>query len=198
MLVREVMSTSPITVRPGTTIHSALQVLAKAGVTSLPVVTGSGRLRGIVSEADLIKDRVACDPRLRELPDEVEGPDRHHLVEDVMTPHVVAVGPDDDVVRAVDVLTSTTVKSLPVVDRAGRVLGMLSRSDVVRVLAGSDDDLRCEIDRLLTCAGLRDWMVEVREGTVLLTGPDTGESGDLARLTAATVPGVTSVHVRFG
>ena len=71
-----------------------------------------------------------------------------------MTPHVVAVGPDDDVVHAVETMTSTTVKSLPVVDRSGRVLGMLSRSDLVRVLAASDADLRRDVDCALTCLGL--------------------------------------------
>jgi CBS domain-containing protein len=198
MLVREVMTTSPVTVRPGTTVPAALRLVAEAHVTSLPVVNAAGKLRGIVSEADLIKDRVPSDPRLHELAHQGELPDHHEFVEQVMTPHVIAVGPDDDVVRAVETMTSTTVKSLPVVDRSGRVLGMLSRSDVVRVLAGSDADLRRDIDCALTRVGLRDWLVEVRDGTVDLTGPSDLAAVDLARLAATTVPGVTSVRILAG
>jgi CBS domain-containing protein len=198
MLVREVMTTSPVTVRPGATVQAALRLVAEAHVTSLPVVNAAGKLRGIVSEADLIKDRVPCDPRLHELTHQGELPDRHEFVEQVMTPHVVAIGPDDDVVRAVEMMTSTTVKSLPVVDRTGRVLGMLSRSDVVRVLAGSDADLRRDIDCALTRVGLRDWLVEVHDGAVDLTGPSDPGAVDLARLAATTVPGVTSVRILAG
>ena len=102
MLVREVMTTSPVTVRPGTTVQAALRLVAEAHVTSLPVVNAAGKLRGIVSEADLIKDRVPSDPRLHELAHQGELPDHHEFVEQVMTPHVIAVGPDDDVVRAVE------------------------------------------------------------------------------------------------
>jgi CBS domain-containing protein len=117
-----------------------------------------------------------------------------------MTRHVVAVSPDDDVVPAVEAMTSTTVKSLPVVDRAGRVVGMLSRSDVVRLMAGSDADLRRDIDTALLGVGLGDWYVDVADGAVDLTGPAEAAppARDLARLTAAVVPGVTSVSVRVG
>ena len=198
MLVREVMTTSPVTVRPGTTVQAALRLVAEAHVTSLPVVNAAGQLRGIVSEADLIKDRVPSDPRLHELAHPGDLPDHHDFVEQVMTPHVIAVGPDDDVVRAVETMTSTTVKSLPVVDRSGRVLGMLSRSDVVRVLAGSDADLRRDIDCALTRVGLRDWLVEVHDGAVDLTGPSDPAAVDLARLATTTVPGVTSVRILAG
>ena len=198
MLVREVMTTSPVTVRPGTTVQAALRLVAEAHVTSLPVVNAAGQLRGIVSEADLIKDRVPCDPRLHELAHPDDLPDRHDFVEQVMTPQVIAVGPDDDVVLAVDAMTSTTVKSLPVVDRSGRVLGMLSRSDVVRVLAGSDADLHRDIDCALTRVGLRDWLVEVHDGAVDLTGPSDPDAVDLARLATTTVPGVTSVRILVG
>lgn len=196
MLVREVMSTAPVTVPLGTPIQSALRVLADARVTSVPVVTGEGRIRGIVSEADVILDRVPTDPRLCEIPHDVERPDRHVLVDEVMTHHVVSVGPDTDLADAVDLLISTTVKSLPVVGRGGRVLGMVSRSDVVRMLAASDDDLEREVDAALVNVGLVDWEVEADDGTVELTGPAGSGDCALARTAASTVRGVTSVHFR--
>jgi CBS-domain-containing membrane protein len=198
MLVREVMSTSPVTFPLGTSIQSALQVLAEARVTAVPVVTGHGRMCGIVSEADLILDRVPLDPRLHEIPDNDVLPDRHVVVDEVMSRHVVSVGPDTDLAEAVDLLISTTVKSLPVVARDGRVLGMVSRSDVVRMLAASDDDLERDVDAPLVDVGLRDWDVTARDGSVQLTGPEDSSAGDLARAAACTVPGVLSVRVRVG
>jgi CBS domain-containing protein len=97
-------------------------------------------------------------------------------------------------------MTSTAVKSLPVVDRSRRVLGMLSRSDVVRLLAGSDADLRRDIDTALHHLGLGDWYVEVDDGAVDLTGPAgaAASTQELARRTAAVVPGVTSVRMLVG
>jgi CBS domain-containing protein len=196
MLVREVMSTTPMTVSPGTPIKVALRMLMDAKVTSLPVVGQGDRLVGIVSEADLIRDRLVADTRLHEIPREDELVDRHQVVDEVMTTHVVTVGPDTDVMDAVELLTSTAVKSVPVVGRDGRVVGMLSRSDVVRVLAEEDVVIERDVDAALTSVGLRDWWVEVSDGAVQLVAPSADSSCELARVIAATVPGVTSVTVR--
>ena len=115
MLVREVMSNEAITVPLGTTVKSALAVLSSARITSIPVVSASGKLRGIVSEADLIRDGVSADARLHEIPRENVLVDHHHYVDDVMTTHVLTVGPDSDLAEAVELMTSTGVKSVPVV-----------------------------------------------------------------------------------
>jgi len=198
MLVREVMSDSPVTAPLGTTVQGALQVLARTKVTSLPVVSRRGRLVGIVSEADLIRDRVVTDPRLHEIPrgdDPAEAVDQHTLVDDVMTTHVVTVRPDTDLRDAVELLTSSIVKSVPVVDPTGRVLGMLSRSDVVAMLAHSDEDLEREVDAALTAVGLGSWWVRARDGVVELVPPEHTDQVTLARVVAGTVPGVTTVHV---
>ena len=72
---------------------------------------------------------------------------------------------------------------------------MISRSDVVRRLATSDDDLAGEVDDLLMRAGLRDWYVEARDGDVHITGAGPERQVRLARALARTVPGVTGVHV---
>ena len=62
MLVREVMTTDAVTATAGTSIKEALGLLAKLGITAMPVVDGKGRLLGVVSEADLIEDVVRVDP----------------------------------------------------------------------------------------------------------------------------------------
>lgn len=196
MLVREIMSNGAITVPLGTTVKSALAVLASAQITSAPVVTASGRLRGIVSEADLIRDGVSADSRLHEIPPENVLIDRRQFVDDVMTTHVLTVGPDSDLADAVELMTSTGVKSVPVVSANGRVLGVVSRSDVVHMLARADHDLERDVDAALASVGLRDWLVEVNDGTVELVAPArAGDDRGLARVVAGTVPGVVHVHV---
>ena len=174
MLVREVMSNEAITVPLGTTVKSALAVLSSARITSLPVVGARGSLRGIVSEADLIRDGVSADARLHEIPRENVLVDHHHYVDDVMTTHVLTVGPDSDLAEAIELMTSTGVKSLPVVAANRRVLGVVSRSDVVHLLARADHDLERDVDAALASVGLRDWMVEVNDGTVELGGARPG------------------------
>ncbi len=196
MLVREVMSNGCVTVPLGTTVKTALARLASAQITSMPVVSESGKLRGIVSEADLIRDSVVSDSRLREIPNATALVDRPAYVDDVMTPHVLTVGPDTDLAEAVELMTSTGAKSLPVVDHHGRVLGMVSRSDVVSVLARADHELERDVDAALLAAGLRDWLVEVTDGIAhLVPPPRGGDDRGLARIVAGTVPGVVEVHI---
>jgi CBS domain-containing protein len=196
MLVREVMSNECISVTVGTTVKSALARLASAGITSMPVVSPSGKLRGIISEADLIRDGVSADARLHEIPQETMLLDRPGYVDDVMTRHVLSVGPDSDLADAVDLMTSTGVKSLPVIDRNNRVLGMVSRSDVVHMLARADHDLERDVDAALASVGLRDWMVEVNDGTAVLVAPRRAvDDRGLARVVTATVPGVVDVRI---
>jgi CBS domain-containing protein len=192
MLVRELMTEDPVTVTPATPVKATLALLAEHQITSLPVLGSHGRLRGVVSEADLIRDRVRPDRRAHELP--VDGPwDVPRLVADVMTTHAVTVHPDDDLADAVEQLTSTVVKSVPVVEHDGRLVGMLSRSDVVRVLARADEDLASEVHALLASVGLDDWFAQVTDGTVTLTGPDDSPDHTMAHLVAGTVPGVVAV-----
>lgn len=196
MLVREVMSNEAITVPLGTTVKSALALLASARITSLPVVSASGKLRGIVSEADLIRDGVSADARLHEIPPANVLVDHPHYVDDVMTTHVLTVGPDSDLAEAIELMTSTGVKSVPVVTSNGRVLGVVSRSDVVHLLARADHDLERDVDAALASVGLRDWMVEVNDGTVELVAPASAvDDRGLARVIASTVPGVVQVHI---
>ena len=101
MLVHEVMTSHPVTVPRGTTVQEALLLLAEHEITSLPVVTGKGKICGVVSEADLVRERLAADPRKHEIPVVDEQTDRAEYVDDVMTPHAVTVHPDTDLAVAV-------------------------------------------------------------------------------------------------
>ncbi len=113
-----------------------------------------------------------------------------------MSPHPVTVHPETDLAEAVELLTSTTVKSVPVVDRQGYLKGVLSRSDIVRLLARADAEIQREVDELLRSTGLKDWLVDVQDGAVQLLGPEDSDDTLVARLLAATVPGVLDVSAR--
>ncbi|WP_121251455.1 HPP family protein [Nocardioides ferulae] len=197
MLVQDVMTPHPVTVRTGTTIKQALTLMARYRVTSLPVVNGAGRIQGVVSEADLIRDSVAPDARSAApgADADVDSITPPRVVDEVLTRHAVTVEPHTDLAVAVDVMTSTSVKSLPVVDRHERVLGMVSRSDVVQLLARADSTLEHEIDQLLNQLGHADWLVEVREGVVEVNGPASHEDRSLAQVAVSTVPGVVGVRI---
>jgi CBS-domain-containing membrane protein len=188
MFVQDVMTANPVTVEMGTSVKEALVLLARHGVTSLPVVSSGRRIRGVVSEADLIRESVARDPRVQETSLEGCAPTPPRMVDEVFTPHAVVVRPDDDLATAVELMTSTSVKSLPVVDRKDRVVGIVSRSDVVRLLARADSTIEGEVDELLRSLGYPNCVVEV-------TGPVGRSEGALARTVAGTVPGVVDVRV---
>ena len=195
MLVQELMTSDPVTVRTHTTIKAALVLLDEHGITSLPVVGASGAIVGVVSEADLIRDAVGPDPRTRDLPFDDDSYARCTTVGEVMSPHAVTVRPDTDIVTAVELATSTGIKSLPVVDARDRVVGIISRRDVVRMLAHSDERIEAEVDALLASAGSGDWLVEAHDGVAELTGPDDPSARRVASVLARSVPGV--LEVRF-
>lgn len=201
MHARDIMSNAPVTIRADATVGHALRALAQHGITMLPVVDGAHRVIGVVSEADLILGRVQPDPLVAAgaPPARPQAPRNRtrpsDLVEDVMSRPPVSVHPDTDLVEVERVFARTGLKSLPVLE-AEQVVGVVSRSDLVRALTRDDETLQQDITDTLTAAGLRGYRVVVRNGVVQLTGtgpaPGTGVV-DVIDLVAAT-PGVTAVH----
>ena len=109
MLVRELMSTTRHGHRP-IAGETAMTLMAEHHITALPVVTAKGRIEGIVSEADLLRDRVVADPRRVETPLEDSSLEAARFVDEVMTRHVLTVEADSDVADAVDLFTSSGVQ----------------------------------------------------------------------------------------
>ena len=181
MLVRDAMTRDPVTVALRSTIKDALGTLTTHGIAVVPVVDRSGRLRGVVSELDLVQDAVAPEPG---------------FVEDVCTRTAVTIAPDDDIAAAVELMTASGAENLPVVERGHQLVGVVSRSDVVRALARTDTDIGADIGRVLASVGRADWLVEVEDGSVVVTGPSEVGDASLARLVAQTIPGVLHVETR--
>lgn len=194
MLVKDVMTESPVTVMPETGVKAARTKLAFAGITSMPVVDEHARLCGIVSEADLIRD-VPEDPRAHERPIAIRPVTPARVVDDVYTRVPVTVHPQDDVAAAVDVMAGKGFKSLPVVDDDHHLVGIVSRSDVLRALARDDEAIAHDILRLFDDLGHTDWAVSVVSGSVVVSGPDESAHRSLAHALSRTVPGVADVHI---
>lgn len=196
MRLSQVMTRDVITAHPDTSIREVARILTERGFTSLPVVDEDGRMVGIISEADVLRDRLPDDPRahLRPTP---EVPDPSHTVADVLTPTVVCMWPGADTADAAAVMIENNVRAIPIVD-GSRLVGIVSRRDLLRTLVRDDEAVRNDVrERLDAFAGEQDrWKVTVEDGVVTVRGPvsDEREADVLASL-ARTVPGALRVHV---
>jgi CBS domain-containing protein len=193
MLVREVMTSPAVTVEPDLSLKQAIRLLDEHQITAMPVIDGERRLVGVVSDADVLRDAVPADRRVHERLVEITGPTVRLAVTDVMTHLPVSVSPDDDLALAVELLVDTQVKSLPVVS-SGVVVGMVSRRDIVAVLAREDFLIEAQIDEELRQAGV-ECTVDVSDGVVHLMDADGPDSMRIARVIASRVPGVVGVSV---
>jgi CBS domain-containing protein len=193
MLVRDVMTSPAITIDAGTRIRDAVALLDRERITVLPVIGAAGELVGVISEADLLTEAMTHEPGtpLR-LEPAVAGPAR--LVAEVMTRLVTSVPAHAELDEAVELMATTMIKSLPVVEH-GRVVGMISRSDVIHLLANRDQRLRAEVVDLLY-GECPDWLVEVADGVVTVTGPADRHERRLAAVLAGSITGVQAVKIR--
>lgn len=194
MLVREVMSSPVVTVRSDASLKAAISLLERHDVSAMPVVDTDGQIVGVVSEADVIRELVAPDQRTRETLNPIAAAPFARYVSEVMSTHPLTVAPETDLAVATELMTSSAIKSLPVVDR-GRVVGVVSRRDVIRVLAKPDDLIEGEIDDLFRQGG-HDWLVDVTDGVVAVEGPTGASEQRLAEALARTVPGVVALRFR--
>jgi CBS-domain-containing membrane protein len=174
-------------------VKHAVRLLDEHRITAMPVVDEEGRLVGVVSEADVLRDSLPPDRRTHERLVEIAAPPVHLLVTDVMTHLPMSVSPDDDLSQAVELMVDTQVKSLPVV-ASDRVVGMVSRRDVIAVLARQDDLIEAEVDEALRRAGV-ECTVEVADGVVTLHDGDDPDHLRVAQIIAERIPGVVGVSI---
>ncbi|MFA3872993.1 CBS domain-containing protein (plasmid) [Streptomyces sp. G6] len=115
--VREVMTADPVTVEPGTPVQQVAARMRNESIGAV-LVTDSGQLRGLVTDRDLTV-RILADGG------DVSG----RTVGEACSSEVVAVAPDDDVDRAVQLMRSKALRRLPVVDN-GRPVGIVALGDL--------------------------------------------------------------------
>jgi len=196
MRARDIMTTPVIAVRPETPIKEAAALLAGNGFTALPVVDAENRIIGIVTEADLVRDRVPRDPRALCHPSEALATTTTTTVGEVMTTPVAGMGAGTDVAVLAKALLDDGHRSMPIVD-GSRLIGIVTRRDIVRVIARDDKTIAEDIrHRLEIYGGDRRWRVDVQDGMVAIGDQFDGDQGDaetdrhVATVLAEAVPGV--------
>jgi CBS domain-containing protein len=150
-LVKDLMTTQVVTIGPATPFKEIVARLANQRVSAVPVVDDDGRVLGVVSEADLLLKEEFPDPdadiplwwtkRRRLEREKAAG----STARDLMSVAVVSIAPEATVAEAARRMHTAKVKRLPVVDRTGRLVGIVSRSDLLKVFDRSDQDIRREI-----------------------------------------------------
>lgn len=223
MRAKDIMTTQVLTVGPEATVREAALLLADKGITSAPVVD-HGEVVGIVSEGDLLHLRD------EETDGSTDGPKRRsswyrliddqkaaaifdakaHSVQvrDVMTRTIIAVSELASLAEVADTLVGNNVKQLMVM-REKKLLGVVSRTDIVRTLAAKpegalepvssdDDELRVKVvETLENIPGTSPWLttVIVSKGVVDLYGTVEDEAArDPSRLAIEKTPHVVDVR----
>lgn len=204
--VAEVMTSEVKSVAPSTPLRAIAATLTSLRISALPVVDVEGVVVGVVSEADLmLKELFGTHPSHADAwlsEGELSKLDST-IAADLMSSPAITVGPDATLALAAKVMHDRQVKRLPVVDADGRLLGIVTRGDLLAVFLREDCDIRREIVDEIVVRTL--WMdpegfsVGVDGGVVTLAGKVDRRSdiGVLVGLIRG-VDGVVAVHTELG
>lgn len=204
--VASLMTREVVKVDVGTPFKEVVAILADGAFSAVPVVDADGRPVGVVSEADLLpkeeyRGGTEPGPSVLARRDTRQRWRQAHgtTAADVMTAPVITIGPDEPASAAARELAVEGVRRLFVVDTDGRLLGVLSRRDLLKVFLRGDEELRRTIVRDVLQRTL--WVkptaveVEVVDGVVTLRGTiDRRSEADIARRLTQAMPGVVDVH----
>ena len=137
LTVRDLMTDGPRTTGPDVPLRAAAQEMMRAGLGALPVVDDEGRLIGMLSERELVRHllttQVLSDPMSRH---HVPASGGQKTVREVMTRQVLCVAPEQSIAEVASLMSNKDVERVPVV-REGRLVGYLTRGDIVRKLIGT-------------------------------------------------------------
>jgi CBS domain-containing protein len=204
--VKDVMSTHVVAVRKTASFKDMATRLREHRVSAFPVLDEDNKVVGVVSEADLLtKEALEFSATGR-----VSGMLHHReqakaaatTAADLMTKPPVTVGPDEFVSHAARLMYARKVKRLPVVDDDGRLIGIVSRADVLSVYNRPDSDIEREISEdiilgTLLCDPSR-FTVAVKDGIVTVEGmPETARVGHDMIEEIRHVEGVVAVRDRL-
>jgi CBS domain-containing protein len=204
MKIANVMTTEVITVSPETPLKQVAELLAARGISGTPVVDENRHVVGVVSEADILaKERWPRSPgrleRLRRR-DGLDPKTTARTAGEAMTSPAVTIGAERRVDVAAALMLDRRINRLPVVDAEGLLVGIVTRADLVRAFAGSDEQIAGEIrdDVLVQQLWLNPNGVElvVHNGEVTLSGSFEDEfERELVVRRIRLVPGVVSAIV---
>jgi CBS domain-containing protein len=205
--VRDQMTRDVATVGVSTPYKAVVELLESRRISAVPVLDPDGRVIGVVSEADLL-----AKVEFEGVDEPAPFLDRNRKARakavgttagDVMTSPAVTITPEESVTAAARLMDRKRVKRLPVVDTDGRLVGIVSRHDLLRVFVQTDESIRAEVldgvFRRILWIEPPQVAVDVEGGVVTLAGElDQRSVVDIAvRLTTA-VDGVVGVVNKLG
>ena len=206
MKVRDVMTSQVVSVRPATHLKDLARLLSERRISGVPVVDEDGELVGMVSEADLVAKQVGrplsrrtpLDWIFGERPSPWEQRTRAATtVGQAMTAPAITVGADRPLREAAALMVDRGVNRLPVIE-SGRLVGIITRADLVRAYLRRDDEIlrivREDVIRRTMRLDPDDLQVEVREGLVRIAGTvDRPSTATILGKLIGLVEGVDSV-----
>ena len=223
MKAGDIMSTKVVTVSPSTSVRDVAELMVEKHVSGLPVLNDNGTLVGMVSEGDLLRrPEIGTEKQRRRWVSFFSGVDEQareftktHALRtcDVMTDQVIHISEDTPLGEAVGLMEKRNIKRLPVLSD-GKLVGILSRADLLRALAAtqsepmpplaeSDAAIRSAMNDVLKN---EEWAMSamvnviVCEGVVHLWGViDSNDQRQALRVAAENIPGVTAIedHLSF-
>jgi CBS domain-containing protein len=217
MKAKDIMTTSVVTVQPDSTVIHAIRLMLQKSISGLPVVDGSGRLVGMLTEGDLLRRFETGTERRR--PRWLEfllGPGRladeyththGRKVDELMTVEPVTVTEETPLEEVVHLMEKRRIKRVPVV-RGQQLAGIISRANLLHALASLSHETKPTLqgdvairEQLLRHLDKQPWApvgaldIIVRDGVVELWGAITDERERQALIVAAeNVPGVKGVR----
>jgi len=216
LTVRDIMTTNVVTVRADASFKEIAVRLREHRVSAFPVLDKDGTVIGVVSEADLLLKEALPLSEEEALSEEdaLEGARpgilrqraqekaRALTAADLMSRPAVTVGVEDSVEHAARLMYARGVKRVPVTDAAGRLVGIVSRADVLSVFGRADEEIReqivAEVIRGEFGADPGRFGVTVADGIVTMTGrPESVSLGRDLLARVRHVQGVVSVRDRF-
>jgi CBS domain-containing protein len=206
--VRDIMTTGVVAIRAGTPYREMAAMVREHRVSGFPVIDDDGKVVGVVSETDLLAVAAADPDPGPYPPSRTWRPHRRHLTAgeatagDLMTHPAVTVGRDELVKTAARLMHSLKLQRLPVVDRDGRLAGIVSRSDVLSVFGRTDEEIHREVTQDVIADGFftdpARFTVTVHNGIVTLEGaPGSVVLGSSIVDQVGQLEGVVAVRDRF-
>ncbi len=177
--VQDIMTADPVTVTPATPLKDLIDILVEQKIGSVPVLGLHGRVLGLVTETDLLrKEELKRDPEVRHSRQMTYRARRDvataETAGELMSTHPVTARADMTVAEAARLMDRHQVTCLPVVDDGGKLLGVVSPRDLLRVFLRPDEEIRAQVIREVLTGYLGTnpalVQVDVTDGVVKMTG----------------------------
>lgn len=211
MKISQLMQPEVVVARETQSLKEAAAALVAHGISGMPVCSESGEVVGVLSEADVLyKERGRTERRggalawlFEDDTTEARAKARAQTVAAAMTTPAITIGPSATAAGAARLMLEQGVNRLPVVAEGGRLVGIVTRADLVRAFTRADHEIAAEIrddilERVLWVSPSA-FTISVRDGDVELTGElETVAQVELLESLVERVPGVVSVRANVG